>query len=125
MEAVDQIERVFAPIADAVTKFAQAESCQIEKCPRGNSGWELTRPHHLGGTLTLLLLYDPSLGLGIGSVWQFPCPEMSLLYSHFRNLRPCALTADEARMALKNALQEIINVPFGYWTDITPLPPRT
>ena len=65
METVDQIERMFAPIADAVTKFAQAESWRIEKCPRGNCGWELTRPHHLGGTLTLLLLHDPSLGLGV------------------------------------------------------------
>jgi hypothetical protein len=121
METVEQIDRAFAPIADAVAKFAQAESCQIEKCPRGNSGWELTRPHRLGGTLTLLLLHDPSLGLGVGSVWQFPCPEMSLLYTHFRNLRPCALAPDDVVTALQIALQEIMRVPFGYWTNITPL----
>jgi hypothetical protein len=124
MEMVDQIERVFAPIADAVTKFAQAQSCQVEKCSRGNSGWELTRAHHLGGTLTLLLLYNSSLGLGIGSVWQFPCPEMSLLYSHFRNPKPCALVADDVLTALKSTLQEIMQVPFGYWTNITPLPQK-
>lgn len=121
MGMIEDIERVFARIADAVEQFARAESCLIEKCPRGNSGWELTRPHDLGGTLTLLLLYDPSLGLGVGSVWQFPCREMARLYSHFRAMQPCPLLADEVVAALDKQLREITEVPFGYWTSISPL----
>jgi len=78
----------------------------------------LTRPHVLGGTASLLLLYDPSLGLGIGSVWQFPCPEMQLLYSHFRALHSCQLTADEVWAELDKEVQEITQVRFGYWTHL-------
>jgi hypothetical protein len=120
MATIEEIDRVFAPIADAVAQFAQLHSFRLEKCPRGNAGWELTRRHALGGTVTLLLLYDPSLGLGIGAVWQFPCPEMSLCYSHFRDLRPCPVTADEVTTMLDKEVQEIMQVRFGYWTDITP-----
>ena len=88
MATVEEIDRVFAPIADTVARFAERQALRLEKCPRGNAGWELTRPHALGGTVTLLLLHEASLGLGIGSVWQFPCPEMSMLYSHFRGMHP-------------------------------------
>jgi hypothetical protein len=121
MATPEEIDRVFSPIADAVAEFVRRQSFQLEKCPRGNAGWELTRPHALGGTVTLLLLHEPSLGLGVGSVWQFPCPEMSLLYSHFREIRPCPLTVDEVATRLATELEEISQVRFGYWTHMTPL----
>jgi hypothetical protein len=121
MATFEEIDRVFAPIADAVARFAQLQSFRLEKCQRGNAGWELTRPHTLGGTVTLLLLYDPSLGLGIGSVWQFPCQEMSLLYSHFHEMHPCPLSADEVAVMLEKEMQEITQVRFGNWTHISPL----
>jgi hypothetical protein len=121
MATIEEIERVFAPIADAISQFARLNAFHVEKCPRDNAGWELTRPHALGGTVTIMLLYDPSLGLGIGSVWQFPCPEMSLLYSHFIDLRPCRLIADEVTTMLEEKVREITQVRFGYWTHITPL----
>ncbi len=121
MANYEDIDRVFAPIADAVNEFVRLHSFRHEKCSRGNSGWELTRPQADGGTITLLLLYDPSLGLGIGAVWQFPCPEMSLLYSHFRAPRSCPLTADEVTTMLNKSMQEVLQVRFGYWTHITPL----
>ena len=60
-------------------------------------------------------------GLGIGSVWQFPCPEMSFLYSHFRELRPCPLTAGEVTAMLEREVREITQARFGYWTRIAPL----
>lgn len=74
-----KIERAFAPITASVEQFAADHTLRIEKCARGNAGWELTRPHQSGGEITLLLLYQDQLGLGIESVWQFPCPEMATL----------------------------------------------
>jgi hypothetical protein len=121
MATVEEIDRVFAPIAEAVTRFAEQQSLRLDKCPRGNAGWELSRPHPLGGTTSLLLLYNPSLGLGIGAIWQFPCPEMALLYSHFRPMRPCPLSEDEVTTRLNQDLQEILQVRFGYWTHLAPL----
>jgi hypothetical protein len=121
MTTPEEIDRVFSPIADAVAEFARRQSFRLEKCPRDNPGWELTRAHALGGTVTLLLLYEPSLGLGVGSVWQFPCPDMSLLYSHFREIRPCPLAADEVTTRLTTEVEEISQVRFGYWTHMTPL----
>jgi hypothetical protein len=94
----------------------------VEKCARGNSGWELTRPHAEGGIVYLLLLHDPSLGLGIGSVWQFSCPEMSMQYSHFRKINPCPLVPEQVIGALEKELPEITSVRFGYWTHMQQLP---
>ena len=116
-----EIDDIFAPIAEAVTNFAQHRSMELNKCPRGNSGWELTQPHPAGGEVFLLLLHDESLGLGIGSVWQFPCPEMSLQYSHFRPVCACALDPQAVTAALGVELGEIMQVRFGYWTHIRPL----
>jgi hypothetical protein len=121
MGVLEEVDLALAPIADAVAEFAEQQSFRLDKCPRGNVGWELTRPHALGGTLTLLLLYDSFLGLGIGAVWQFPCPETSLLYSHFREVRPCPLIPGSAIAMLGKELQEIMQVRFGYWTHLTPL----
>ena len=122
MTQADEINRAFSPIAQAVEDFAHKHAFRIEKCARGNSGWELTRDHDLSGTLSLLLLYNEELGLGIGSVWQFPCPQMSLLYSHFRAVRPCALESDAVMAALALEIKELAEVPFGYWTHLRPLP---
>jgi len=79
-------------------------------------GWELTRPHDLGGDLFLLLLFDRNLGLGIGLVWQFPCAETSRLYSHFRAVRPCSIEPGEVAAALEAEYQHLAQVRFGYWT---------
>jgi hypothetical protein len=121
MHTPEEVDRAFSPIADVVEQFVQTQSFYLDKCPRGNSGWELTRPHDRGGTITLLLLYDATLGLGIGAVWQFPCPEMALLYSHFRPIRPCVLEPEIVVATLNSELQRLVNVPFGYWTHIQPL----
>jgi hypothetical protein len=123
MASLEEVERAFSPIAEDTKQFARSNSFQIEKCARGNAGWELTRPYSLGGTVTLLLLYDESMGLGVGAVWQFPCPEMSLLYSHFRPIRPCELRPETAIEALKSELNQLEQVKFGYWTHISPLGP--
>jgi hypothetical protein len=121
MATIEEVESLFAPIADAVAEFAHKHSFDIEKCPRGNSGWELARAHAQGGTATLLLLYDPSLGLGLGSVWQYPCPEMSLIYYHFRDMRPCRIAAADVVTRLREEMNAIAEVRFGYWTQIAPL----
>jgi hypothetical protein len=122
IEMVEEIDRAFAPIADAVTLFASRKQLAIEKCPRGNAGWELTQPHELGGKIAILLLYNPLAGLGIGSVWQFPCADTSLLYAHFRSMHACALDESDVIAALDNELREIKRVRFGYWTNMSPLP---
>ena len=72
MTFVEKIDVKFASIADAVERFATTRGFRLGKCLRGNSGWELSRNHADGGSITLLLLYDDELGLGIGSNWQFP-----------------------------------------------------
>ncbi len=46
---------------------------------------------------------------------------MQLLYSHFRPIHPCHLTADEVSTELEKEVQEITQVRFGYWTHIVPL----
>lgn len=121
MNEPENVDRAFLPIAQAVEDFATAHSLAIDKCARGNAGWELTRTDDRGGTITLLLLHDERLGLGVGSVWQFPCAEMSLLYSHFRPVRPCALDAAAVTAALDCELKAIGQVQFGYWTHLVPL----
>ena len=121
MNEPENVSRAFLPIAQGVEDFATAHSLAIDECARGNAGWELTRADERGGTIFLLLLYDERLGLGVGSVWQFPCAEMSLLYSHFRPVRPCALDADAVTAALDCELQAIGQVLFGYWTHLAPL----
>jgi hypothetical protein len=121
MSAPDEIERVFAPIAGAVDEFAREHSLVLDKCVRGNVGWELTFPHNEGGTAFLLLLHDPSLGLGVGSVWQFPCPEMSRRYVHFREMRACELQPEPVTKRLEEELGEITKVRFGFWTHIEPI----
>ena len=70
---------------------------------------------------TLLLTYDAELGLGVGSVWQFPCPEMSQLYNHFRNMRHCEVEPSTVITMLAEELDGITAVRFGYWTHIRPL----
>ncbi|MFO1095615.1 MAG: hypothetical protein U0992_20270 [Planctomycetaceae bacterium] len=117
----EQVERVFAPIAGAVERFAAEQSLRLDKCARGNSGWELTGPHPRGGDLVLLLLYHERLGLGIGATWQFPCEEMSTRYSHFRPMQPSAVEPDVVVAALESELQALLQVPFGYWTHLEPL----
>lgn len=94
MNVPEIVDRAFSPIAEAVERFAAHHSFRLDKCVRGNAGWELTRPHDRGGDLFLLLLHDDRMGLGVGSVWQFPSPEMSIVYSHFRPVRPCSLAPD-------------------------------
>lgn len=116
MSEPDKVNRAFLPIAKAIEDFATAHALDIDKCARGNAGWELRAKHDRGGTLFLLLLFDKILGLGVGSVWQFPCIEMSLLYSHFRPVRPCALDAAAVTAALDCELKALRQVPFGYWT---------
>ena len=121
MNATEEVERAFAPIANTVQQFAAANGFRVDKCVRGNVGWELTRPHADGGSIFLLLLYNASLGLGIGSNWQFPCPEMSLQYSHFRPIVGCPIMADAVASSLKSELDHLSAVRFGYWTHIRPL----
>lgn len=121
MNVPAKIEQAFAPIAQAVERFAADHSLRIDKCARGNAGWELTGAHASGGQVSLLLLYDERLGLGVGSVWQFPCPEMSTLYSHFRPVKPCALAPEAVVTSLASESQALSQVRFGYWTHLQPM----
>ena len=121
MSTPHEVDRVFSPIARAIERFASEHALRLDKCTRGNTGWELTRSDDRGGDVFLLLLYDERLGLGIGSVWQFPCPQMSLQYSHFRPVRKCPLEPDAVSAALATELRELAHVPFGYWTHLRPL----
>jgi hypothetical protein len=115
------LESIFAPIDDAVTRFAERNALRLKKCARGNSGWELIGEHPSGGEFYVLLMYDHTLGLGIGSVWQCPCVEMSRLYSHFRKMNACAIEPVDVLNKLDDELHSIRAVPFGYWTNISPL----
>src|SRR5262249_6130604 len=116
-----EVEKLFEPIAQAVSDFADGHGFRLKKCARGNSGWELVRNHAGGGELYLLLMYDSELGLGIGSVWQFPCLEMSLLYNHFRQIRKAPIESQAVVEFLSEELEAISAVKFGYWTHIQPL----
>src|SRR5262249_26068416 len=116
MSDTEKIELIFAPIADAAASFAWRNRLKLTKCPRGNSGWELTRKHRHGGTIYLLLMHDDAAGLGIGSVWQYPCSEMSLIYSHFRKMLAVPLVTEDVIKVLRTELKAISKVKFGYWT---------
>jgi hypothetical protein len=116
-----RIDLEFKPIALAVEEFAILRGLNLEKYPRGNPGWELTSDHSFGGVLYLLLMHNPQHGLGIGSVWQFPCEEMARLYSHFRPMRKCSADPAVVEAQLGQELAAIQAVRFGHWTDITPL----
>ena len=114
----ETIEREFNPIVDAVQRFADQHELVLLKCPRGNAGWELVRPCE-GGDITLLLLYNPTSGLGVGSVWQYGCVEMSKYYSHFRSINACPIEPDAVVTRLTEELNAIMEVRFGHWTDIS------
>lgn len=121
MTTTDTIQERFALIADAVEQYATANGFCIGKCLRGNSGWELTREHVEGGTIYLLLLYDEKLGLGVGSNWQVPCPEMAMLYTHFRPIRAASIDPTAVIEALTHEAAELSQVKFGYWTHLQSL----
>lgn len=125
MSESQQVDGALAPIAKAVERFAAEHSLRLDKCARGNAGWELTGAHPFGGELFLLLLFHERLGLGVGSVWQYRCAEMATQYSHFRPVRPSAVAPDIVIAALNAELQALSQVPFGYWTHLQPLEPES
>ena len=115
------LEQLFAPIAAAVQEFADFSGFRLRKCARGNRGWELVREHKEGGTVLLLLMHDESLGLGIGSVWQFRCEETDREYTHFRDMRSSDIEPETVLAILADERDAIQTVKFGYWTHIVPL----
>ena len=121
MATPEEINQLFAPIAAAVETFAASHSLALAKCERGNQGWELIRPHPDGGEHRLHLLYDETLGLGVGAVWYFPCEEMGQIYYHFRPMAACPLEADKVEAALDVERIALAKVRFGYWTHMQPL----
>lgn len=121
MTTAKEIDRLFEPIAIQVEKFAADHGMVVEKCARGNQGWELISPHSEGGEHHLLLMYDGTLGLGIGSVWYFQCKEMKRIYYHMRDMAACPLVADRVIAALSAERAALAKVRFGYWTHIQPL----
>ncbi len=125
MNLQTKIENAFAQIRSAVEAFAQRDRFRIDRCPRGNSGWELVGDHPDGGEVYLLLLHDDNLGLGIGSVWQVACPEMSMQYSHFRPVRACVSEPTAVVAALELERSALAAVRFGHWTHIRPLTDAT
>ena len=46
---------------------------------------------------------------------------MSLAYMHLRPMHPCPLMADEVTTILDEEVREIMQVRFGYRTQISPL----
>jgi hypothetical protein len=106
----EEVEKAFSPIAQTLIDFASAHGVAVNMQPRGNGGWELKRDHPRGGQVFVLLLYDRTHGLGIGSVWQFPSPEMSLLYSHFRPMRVCEIQPGLVRAVMQDELDAILAV---------------
>ena len=123
MATPDAINHLFTPITAGVEKFAADHRLAIEKCERGNQGWELIRPHPDGGEYRLLLMYDETLGLGVGAVWHFSCEEMDRIYYHFRQMASCPIEADKVVSALGEELAALGRVRFGYWTHMQPLNP--
>lgn len=121
MATSDAINRLFAPIAAPVEKYAAEHGLTVEKCERGNHGWELISQHPEGGEHRLLLMYDDTLGLGIGAVWHFSCEEMDTIYCHFRPMAACPLEADKVVAALDAERAALAKVRFGYWTHMQPL----
>jgi hypothetical protein len=108
-------------ISEPVERFAETHNLVLGKCLRGNAGWELTRAHKEGGSIVLLMMYDKQWGLGIGSTWQVPCVETSMLYSHFRPMKSCAIDPNAVIQALDHELTSLSNVRFGHWTHLRPL----
>jgi len=123
MATPEEVDRLFAPIAVAVETYATAHGLSLEKFKRGNLGWELNREHPEGGEQHMLLLYDDTLGLGIGSVWYFPCEEMDRIYYYWRQISACPLEAEKVIAALDAERNALARVRFGYWTHSQPLNP--
>lgn len=121
MATPEEIERLFAPLAKPVAAFAADHGLSLEKHARGNQGWELVRPHPEGGQHHLLLLYEATLGLGIGSTWYFSCEEMNRIYYHMRSMAACPLEPNKVIAALDAERSALAKVRFGYWTHMQPL----
>lgn len=126
MSTSEEIDRLFAPIAAAVEAYAEQHGMDLRKCQRGISGWELVKAAPEGGDRHLLLLYEPSLGLGIGSVWYYRSDEMSRTYCHWRSMAACPIEAENVVAALESERAALATVRFGHWTHIQPFdPPQT
>jgi hypothetical protein len=123
MTPIESIELLFAPIAAAVEQFAANHAFKLAKCERGNNGWELSQPHREGGEQTLLLLYDPALGLGVGAVWSVPCAETRMLYSHFCGMNACPIEPETVVAALEAVVGQLAAVRYGHWTHMQPFTP--
>jgi hypothetical protein len=93
-------------VITAAVRTADKHGMRLEKCARGNSGWELVSDHPAGGQVFLLMLYDQSLGLGMGSVWHYPCRKCRCI-TLFRKMRPCAIDAEPPREMLDDELAGI------------------
>ncbi|MCR9296681.1 MAG: hypothetical protein NXI32_28575 [bacterium] len=115
------INEELSPISESVEGFANANGFELGKCLRGNSGWELTRAHPEGGSIHLMMMYDSELGLGIGSMWQVPCQETGMLYSHFRAMNACPIEPETVIQRLDRELVALSKVRFGHWTHLRPL----
>ena len=121
MTQAEYINEKFSSIAEQVEQYAESHNLEIGKCLRGNMGWELTRPHADGGSINLLMMYNSELGLGIGSNWQVPCRETSMLYSHFRTMQSCPIEARAVIQRLDREMEELSKVKYGHWTHLQPL----
>jgi hypothetical protein len=121
----DFINQKLSPVLESVDEFAQTHGFELGKCLRGNAGWKLTRAHHEGGSIYLLMMYHNDLGLGIGSSWQVSCQETGMLYSHFRSMHPCPIEPAAVTQSLADELAALSKVRFGHWTHLTPLDPES
>lgn len=121
MTQTESINEKFSVISEQVERFADAHNLELGKCLRGNTGWELSRPHPDGGAIYLLMMYDDALGLGIGSNWQVPCLETAMLYSHFRAMQSCPIEAAAVIQRLDREMVALSNVKYGHWTHLQPL----
>ena len=116
------IDRVYEPIAGAVSDFTAKHSLCLEKYPRGNKSWELVGAHPKGGHVILLLMYDPIRGLSVGGIWQVGCEELGVYHSHIRKMRRCKVIAKRVVAILEEELSALLAAEYGHWTVTRPLP---
>lgn len=113
-----EMEEWFAPLAEAITAFANTHNLLIDKYYHEGATWDLRFNHPRGGQASVTV-YRSSEGFAqIGSVWHLDEFDRFTRSIHWREQRKVAKEPVLLTRELANELAAIAAVPLGQWTKV-------
>ena len=111
-------EKWFAPLADALTRFAREHNLLIEKYYKERTAWDLRFNHPQGGQATITVYGGADHGASIGSSWHVDDFERFTRSIHSRQLRKVAKDPAVVAEELLEELRAITSVRPGQWSQV-------